>query len=131
MGADENAAVVRRGYEAFNAGDMETLTEIFDESASWHTPGRSSLAVDHEGREASFAYFGRLGQETGGSFQAELRHLLADDDGHVVGVHRCSADRDGKRLEVDCCLVFQLENGRITEGREHFQDLYAWDAFWS
>jgi ketosteroid isomerase-like protein len=131
MGADENAAVVRRGYEAFNAGDMETLTEIFDESASWHTPGRSSLAGDHEGREASFAYFGRLGQETGGSFQAELRHLLADDDGHVVGVHRCSADRDGKRLEVDCCLVFQLENGRITEGREHFQDLYAWDAFWS
>ena len=32
MGANENAAVVRRGYEAFNSGDMETLTEIFDES---------------------------------------------------------------------------------------------------
>ena len=62
MGADENAAVVRRGYEAFNAGDMKTLTEIFDESAVWRTPGRSSLAGDYEGREATFAYFGRLGR---------------------------------------------------------------------
>jgi ketosteroid isomerase-like protein len=61
MGAQEDVAVVRRGYEAFNTGDMKTLTELFDESASWHTPGRGSLAGDHEGREATFAYFGQLG----------------------------------------------------------------------
>ena len=48
--ADENAAIVRRGYEAFNTADMETLTELFDESASWHTPGRSRIAGDHKGR---------------------------------------------------------------------------------
>ena len=30
----ENAELVRRGYEAFNSGDMATLTELFDESAS-------------------------------------------------------------------------------------------------
>ncbi|MEO8092438.1 MAG: nuclear transport factor 2 family protein [bacterium] len=131
MGAAENAAVVRRGYEAFNAADMETLTELFDENGSWHTPGRSSLAGDHEGREASFAQFGRYGGETGGSFRAELRHLLADDDGRVVGIHHNSGERDGKRLDVDCCIVFQVEDGRITDGREHFYDLHAWDEFWS
>ena len=131
MGAPENAAIVRRGYEAFNAGDMKTLTELFDESAVWRTPGRSSLAGDHEGRESAFAYFGRLGQETEGTFRAELQHLLADDDGRVVGIHRNSGDRDGKHLDVDVCLVFQVEDGRITEGAEHFRDLYAWDEFWS
>jgi ketosteroid isomerase-like protein len=46
MGADENAAIIRRGYEAFNSADMDTLTEIFDESAVWHLAGRSSLADD-------------------------------------------------------------------------------------
>ena len=56
MGADENAAITRRGYEAFNSGDMETLTEIFDEGVVWHTPGRSSLAGDYQGRDASFAF---------------------------------------------------------------------------
>jgi ketosteroid isomerase-like protein len=131
MGAEENAAIVRRGYEAFNSGDMDTLTELFDESAVWRTPGRASLAGDHEGREAAFGYFGRLGQETGGTFKAELQQVLADDDGRVVGIHHCSAEREGKRLDVDCCLVFQLEDGLITEGREHFRDLYAWDEFWS
>ena len=131
MGADENAAIIRRGYEAFNSGDMETLTELFDESAVWHTPGRSSLAGDHQGRDATFAYFGRLGQETGGNFRAELRHLLADGDGHVVGIQRNSGERNGKRLDVDACLVFRLEDGLVTEGWEHLRDLYAWDEFWS
>lgn len=130
MGADENAAAVRRGYEAFNSGDMKTLTEIIDESVVWHTPGRSSLAGDHQGREATFAYFGRLGQETGGTFQARLQHLLADDE-RVVGIQQNSAERNGKHLDVDVCLVFSLKDGRVTEGWEHIRDLYAWDEFWS
>ena len=65
MTADENAAIIRRGYAAFNSGDMSGLTEIFDKGAVWHVPGRSSLANDYQGRDAAFAYFGRLGQETG------------------------------------------------------------------
>ena len=131
MRADENAAIIRRGYEAFNSGDMDTLTEIFDESAVWHLPGRSSLANDYQGRDAAFAYFGRLGQETGGTFRAELDHLLADDDDHVVGIHHNTAEREGKHLHDDVCLVFQLKDGRITEAWEHHRDLYAWDDFWS
>lgn len=51
------------------------------ESASWHTPGRCSIAGDYEGRESIFGQFGRYGGETGGTFQAELRHVYEDDDG--------------------------------------------------
>lgn len=131
MGSDENAELVRRGYEAFNSADMETLTELFEESASWHTPGRSSLAGDYVGREAVFAQFGRFGGGTGGTFKAELRHVLADDEGHAVGIHHNSAERDGKQLDVDCALVFEIKDGRVVDGREHFYDLNAWDEFWS
>jgi ketosteroid isomerase-like protein len=131
MGAAENVAALRRGYEAFNSADMETLTELFDESAVWHLPGRSKLANDYQGREAVFAYFGRLGQETGGTFRAELERLLGDDDDRVVGIQRSTADRDGKHLDVGNCIVFELKDGRVTDGREHFHDLYAWDEFWS
>ena len=131
MGAAENVAALRRGYEAFNAADMKTLTELFDESAVWHLPGRSKLANDYKGREAIFAYFGRLGQETGGTFRAKLEHLLADDDDRVVGIQHSTAQRDGKHLDVGNCIVFELKDGRVTDGREHFHDLYAWDEFWS
>jgi ketosteroid isomerase-like protein len=131
MGSDENVAIMRRAYEAFNVGDLDTLTEIFDESAEWHLPGRSSMAKDYKGRDAILAYFGQLGQETDGTFRAELERLLADDDGRVVGFQRSTGDRNGNHLNVGDCIVFQLEDGRVTDGREHFEDLYAWDEFWS
>ena len=131
MGADENVAIMQRAYDAFNVADIDTLTELFDESIVWHLPGRSSMATDYQGRDAILAYFGQLGQETGGTFRAELERLLADDDDRVIGIQRSTAERDGKRLDVGDCIVFQLKDGRITDGREHFHDLYAWDEFWS
>jgi uncharacterized protein len=131
MGAAENVAIVRRGYEAFNTGDIETLTEVFDESIVWHLPGRSSMAKDYQGRDATLAYFGQIGQETGGTFQAELQQLFAGDDGRVIGLQRSTAERDGKRLDVGNCIVFELSDGKVVDGREHFNDLYAWDEFWS
>ena len=131
MGADENVAIMRRAYEAFNTGDMDTLVEIFDDSIVWHLPGRSSYADDYQGRDATLAYFGQLAEQTGGTFRAELKEMLADGDDHVVGIQRSTGDRNGKHLDVVNCIVFQLKDGRITDGREHFHDLYAWDEFWS
>jgi uncharacterized protein len=129
--SDENAAVVQRGYEAFNTGDMETLTEVFDEDASWHTPGQGPLAGDHVGREATFAQFGRYVGETEGTFKASLETVLKSVDGRVVGIQRNTGERNGKQLNVGGCIVFEVENGRITDGREYFYDLRAWDDFWS
>jgi uncharacterized protein len=131
MTADENVAIMRRGYEAFNSADMDTLTELFDDGLVWHLPGRSRFADDYQGREATLAYFAQLGQETGGTFRAELQHLLADDEDRVIGIQRSTGERDGKRLDVGNCIVFELKGGRVTDGREHFHDLYAWDEFWA
>ena len=126
-----NAAIVRRSYEAFNRGDLMTLTELFGDDVSWHTPGRSPLAGDVVGREAVFARLGRYVTETGGTFRAELKRVLTDEDGRVIGIHHNVAERDGKRLDVYSCIVFELEDGRIVDGHEHFYDLPAWDEFWS
>ena len=126
-----NAAIVRRGYEAFDRGDLTKLRELFGANVSWHTPGRSPLAGDVVGREAVFARLGRYLAETGGTFRAELKRLLTDEHGRVIGIHRNVAERDGRHLDVYCCVVFELENGLIVDGREHFYDLRTWDEFWS
>jgi uncharacterized protein len=106
MGAAENVATMQRAYDAFNTGDMDTLIEIFDEGAVWHLPGRSSMANDYQGRDATLAYFGQLAQKTEGTFRAELERLVGDDDDRVVGIHRSTAERDGKHLDVADCIVF-------------------------
>jgi len=129
--AEQNADIVRRGYAAFNSGDMKTLTALFDERASWHTPGRGRIAGDYKGRDAVFAQFGRYGGETAGSFKATLQRVFTTEDGRVVGVHQNTATRNGKQLDVSCCLVFELKDGRVTDGREYISDLYAWEEFWS
>ena len=131
MTADENAAILRRAYAAFNSGDMDMLLEVFDESIVWHLPGRSAMAKDYEGRDATLAYFGQLAQETGGTFRAELLSALPDDEDRVVGIQRSIADRDGKHLDAGNCIVFEFKDGRVIDGREHFHDLYAWDEFWA
>ena len=130
MEPNENVEIMKRAYEAFNTGDMNTLTELMDETV-WHLPGRSSMAGDYQGTGATLAYFGKLAQETDGTFRAELQHMAADGDNRVVGIQRSTADRNGKHLEVANCIVFELEDGKVTDGREHFEDLYAWDEFWS
>ena len=90
MTAEQNVATMRRAYDAFNTGNMDTLTELMDETV-WHLPGRSSMAGDYEGRGATLAYFGKLAQETGGSFRAELQHLAADGEDRVVGLPTASS----------------------------------------
>ena len=112
---NQNSEIVRRGYAAFNTGDMDTLALIIDETCTWHTPGKSPVAGDHKGHEAIFGQFGQLGGETHGTFKAKLLHVTESEDGLVVGVHRNTGERNGKRLDVLCCIVFDIKNGKLMD----------------
>ncbi len=131
MQASKNAAVVESAYDALNTGDIDALRKLFHEHASWHTPGLSPIAGNHRGRDAVCTQFRRYRGETGGTFRANLLNVLEGEDGRVVSVHHNCAERPGRQLDVLCCIVFELEKGRVLIGREHFYDLYAWDIFWS
>jgi len=50
--AHPNEELVRRGYDAFASGDMDTRRELFDPQIVWHFAGRSPLAGDHRGVDA-------------------------------------------------------------------------------
>jgi ketosteroid isomerase-like protein len=76
MGAQEDAAVVRLGYGAFSAGDMDTLRELFAEDAVWHTGGSGGLSGDKQGRDAIVADFGEL--TLSGGKVAEASELQED-----------------------------------------------------
>jgi ketosteroid isomerase-like protein len=127
----KNVETTRRGYQAFNSGDMAALTELFHEQASWHVPGHSPMAGDFVGRDAVFAYFGRLAQETGGTLRAVLEHLCADEEGRVVAIQRDTAQRGSRHLDISTCIVFEFKDGRVVSGTEYPYDLHAIEAFWS
>jgi uncharacterized protein len=57
--------------------------------------------------------------------------VFTSDDGRVIGLHHNSATRNGKQLDTGCCIVFEVKDGRVISGQEHFFDLNNWDEFWS
>jgi len=114
MGAKENAEVVRRGYEAFQKGDMAAFDDILADDCVWHVPGKSQVAGDKKGRKATVDYYVQLGTLTDGNISVELHDVIANDE-HVAGLHRTSASRGGNSFETTEVIVFHVQNGKITE----------------
>ncbi|WP_307090638.1 nuclear transport factor 2 family protein [Arthrobacter sp. B2I5] len=130
MGAQEDVALVRSGYEAFNAGDMDTLRELFTEDAVWHVGGSGGLSGDKQGRDAILTYFGELGSRSNGSIKVNLEDVAAGDR-YVFGVQSNHAERDGKPLDQRSVLVFTLAGEKVTEVFELQEDTEKASAFWS
>jgi ketosteroid isomerase-like protein len=130
MGTAENAEVVRRGYDAFSAGDVLRLRESFAENAVWHAAGSGVLAGEKQGRDAILAYFGELATRSNGSFQVTVQEIISGENSTVALQHE-HAQRNGKILDRDGALTYRVRDGRITEGREFFADTAQGDAFWA
>ncbi len=130
MAEHPNVALLRRGYEAFDKGDMATLTEIFAEDVVWHVPGRHPVAGVHKGRDAVFAAFAKFGQLSGGTLHLDLHALLADDE-HAVALNRATAIRQGKQLNLLGADVFHVRNGKVSEFWAFSEDQRLDDEFWS
>jgi ketosteroid isomerase-like protein len=130
MSASEDAAAVRRGYEAFARADMAALQELFAPDIRWHVNGRNRTAGTFEGVASVLGTFGRLAADTGGTFRVEVHDLMASDD-HVVVLARASADRQGRHFEGNYAHVFHLSGGKVTEAWIVNEDPYASDEFWA
>lgn len=130
VGAAENAELVRRGYEAFIAGDLATLGELFAEDAAWSVPGSGVLAGTKRGREAILAYFGELGARSQGSLRVTVQDIVGGEK-HTVGIHHSHAEIDGKTYDQAAVVVFVIRDGKVGEAKEFFEDPAKADGFWA
>ena len=130
MAEHPNIALLKKGYEAFGKGDMETLTELFDQDATWHVPGEGPLSGNYSGREAIFGFFGQIAVLSGGTFKAEPHDFLANDE-HAVVLLNSTANREGKELNMNETNVYHIKDGKAFEAWTFSEDQRAIDEFWS
>jgi hypothetical protein len=130
VSAAENAAIVRRIFDAFARKEGLALRGLFADDAVWSVPGRGVMAGTYEGREAIFRFLARLPKETGGTYGSELVDVLASD-GRAAALYRARGTRHGRTLELDQVLLFRIEGGLVQRVLALPSDPEAFEAFWA
>jgi uncharacterized protein len=126
----QNIAVIRRGYEAFAKGDIETLKTLFAADAAWHATATGILPGNYRGVQAILEFFLRLAQESEGTLRAEPQTMAAAGD-HVLVLERDTGKRKGRTLDTRSVLTFKLNKGVVTEVADFPFDHPALAEFWS
>jgi hypothetical protein len=115
-----NVARLRRGFEIRTGGEfgpeeMAFLDELFDDDIFWHGSGSGQFSEGAQGKENVFMLFGKVAEETEGTFQMTVDEIYADDIHGVVTTH-VVADRKGVHHEWKEVNVFHLTpEGRIKD----------------
>src|SRR3954465_12706209 len=60
MADHPNLELMKKGYDAFSKGDLESLKDLFAEDIIWHVPGNNPIAGDYKGQDEVFGFFMRL-----------------------------------------------------------------------
>ncbi len=78
---DQNIEVIKKGYDAFAAGDVETLMSLFDDNIEWIQPGESTISGTYHGKGELGEYLKRLGEKAP---TISPHRFIADGDTVVV-----------------------------------------------
>ena len=129
---NENIERMRRGYDAFAKGDLDTLRDLFSPDIVWHSGGNNPLTGDYKGIDEVFGYFGKIFEATNGDMQTEVHDLLANDEHGVAITHVRASRPDGRTMDMNQIGVFhQDDQNRVTEAWILPEDTQAADAFFA
>src|SRR5688500_9513252 len=124
------AELARKLYERLSERDLAGYFELLADDAIFHVGGDSIVAGEYRGKAAIAALGMKLLEESAGSFRTELISVLGNGS-HAVTLHRWSADRRGRHIEMCNFNVYRFANGVLAERWEFIEDQQAHDAFWA
>jgi uncharacterized protein len=126
--AHPNEDLLRRGYAAFAAGDIETVLGIFADDIVWHVGGENHLAGDYRGHDEVLGFLGQTMAVSGGTFRLELHDVLANDS-HGTVLCTAYGERDAIRMAAREVHIWHLAGGKATEFWAFIEDPAEVDEF--
>jgi ketosteroid isomerase-like protein len=110
----ENSDVIKRGYEAFNNGDAETLSEVFADDVQWEGPNAEGVPMSgtHEGRDAVLQALGQI-SERFEKFNVSPDEMIEEGDTIVVLSHLEAKARNGGEVKLPGAEVYRMSGGKI------------------
>jgi uncharacterized protein len=107
----KNIELVKKGYEAFSAGDVNTVMSLFDDNIEWVQPGNSAISGTYHGKVELGEYLSRLAEK---SVTVKLNRLLADGDTVVALTEVTVGDERGEDADV-----LTLRDGKTVRVQVH------------
>ncbi len=110
----ENSDVVKRGYEAFNSGDPEALSEVFADDVRWEGPNAEGVPMSgtHEGKDAVLQALGQIG-ENFEKFSVSPDEMVEEGETVVVLSHLEAKARTGKEVKLPGAEIYRVSDGKI------------------
>jgi ketosteroid isomerase-like protein len=116
----ENVKIVRRGYELFEAGDLEGVAGLFADEAELADAGGLGVAGTAAGTRRGPHGFLRATEEVVEAFEdyrVEAKEFIEADEVVVVPVRISGRGRaSGAKLEMHVAHLWELRNGKVIRG---------------
>ena len=109
----ENSDTLKRGYEAFNNGDAETLAQIFADDVRWEGPNTEGLPMSgvNEGKESVLQALGGIG-DVFESFHASPDEMIEQGDTIVVLSHVDAKTSSGNEISTPGVEIWRMSDGK-------------------
>jgi ketosteroid isomerase-like protein len=121
--SQENTALVRSAYEAYNRRDREGVLACFDPDIEWHVPESLAWGAHVRGLEAVGRFFEGLRPYVGEDHRAVVDELIDAGDRVVALVRHQGTAPSGERYEVPSIMVWTAAGGKLTALYEQLDTL--------
>ena len=126
---------VNNAYKVLATGDVDLVSEFWDEDMVWLVPGHNQLSGWKHGRQAFLDFMAKVGELSGGSFNMKVITIMVNDDYScdVTNNQGNRANDPNKKLNIDVAHVLRWREGKVIAGKGGiFGDGTAqYDEFWS
>jgi ketosteroid isomerase-like protein len=128
--SSDNAAVVRRVFEALRERDLDGLLTLYHRDVVVREPGSLPHGGEHRGLDQVRAAAIRWAQ-TWGPYQPHTDlppepELFTSTDDHVVARWRLRAhDEAGQGVDVEAIDIYRLRDGKVLELETYYRDTAA------
>ena len=111
MAACQNIEISKKGYAAFDAGDVEMVLNYYDDNVEFVVPGNSAVSGTYRGKDGVKELFGKVAEQ---NFKITPTRFLADDDVVVVLSQVSVGGESG--LQAD---EFTYREGKIVKAQNY------------
>ena len=119
----ENVALVRSAYEAYNRRDPDAVMACFDPDIDWHVPDSLAWGDHVRGLEAIGRFFEGLKRYMGDRHRVEVDELIDAGDRVVALVRHTGVAPSGQPYVVPSIMVWTAAGGKLTALYEQLDSL--------